>query len=36
MVVTLIYAEGVGLAANQVGALKRIIALNLPEHANTF
>lgn len=31
MVETLIDAEGVGLAANQVGALKRIIALNLPE-----
>ncbi len=31
MLETLIEAEGVGLAANQVGALKRIIALHLPE-----
>ena len=31
MVETLIDAEGVGLAANQVGVLKRVIALHLPE-----
>ncbi len=31
MVETLLDAEGVGLAANQVGALKRVIALHLPE-----
>ena len=31
MVETLIEAEGVGLAANQVGVLKRVIALHLPE-----
>ncbi len=31
MVETLIDAEGVGLAANQVGILKRVIALHLPE-----
>ncbi len=31
LVETLLDAEGVGLAANQVGALKRVIALHLPE-----
>ena len=31
MVETLIDAEGVGLAANQMGVLKRVIALHLPE-----
>ena len=31
MVETLIDADGVGLAANQVGVLKRVIALHLPE-----
>ena len=31
MVETLVDAEGVGLAANQVGVLKRVIALHLPE-----
>ena len=31
MVETLINAEGVGLAANQIGVLKRVIALHLPE-----
>ena len=31
MVETLVHAEGVGLAANQVGVLKRVIALHLPE-----
>ena len=31
MVETLLDAEGVGLAANQVGVLKRVIALHLPE-----
>ena len=31
MIETLIDAEGVGLAANQVGVLKRVIALHLPE-----
>ena len=31
MVETLTDAEGVGLAANQVGVLKRVIALHLPE-----
>ncbi len=31
MVETLIDAEGVGLAANQIGVLKRVIALHLPE-----
>ena len=31
MVETLIDADGVGLAANQVGILKRVIALHLPE-----
>ena len=36
MVETLVDAEGVGLATNQVGALKRIIALNLPEPAIPF
>ena len=31
MVETLVDADGVGLAANQVGVLKRVIALHLPE-----
>ena len=31
MVETLIDADGVGLAANQVGVLKRVIAIHLPE-----
>ena len=31
MVETLIDADGVGLAANQVGILKRVIAIHLPE-----
>ena len=31
MVETLLDADGVGLAANQVGVLKRVIALHLPE-----
>ncbi len=31
MVETLLAAEGVGLAANQIGVLKRVIALHLPE-----
>ncbi len=31
MIETLIEAEGVGLAANQIGVLKRVIALHLPE-----
>ena len=31
MVETLIEADGVGLAANQVGILKRVIAIHLPE-----
>ena len=31
MVETLVDAEGVGIAANQVGVLKRIIAIHLPE-----
>ena len=31
MIETLVDAEGVGLAANQVGVLKRVIALHLPE-----
>jgi peptide deformylase len=31
MVETLVDAEGVGLAANQIGILKRVIAIHLPE-----
>ena len=33
MVETLVDVDGVGLAANQVGVLKRVIALHLPEEA---
>ena len=31
MIETLIEAKGLGLAANQVGVLKRIVVLNFPE-----